>query len=75
MEIIQLRRYFNNIRWIEKALKLTKNGKSPGEDNINLVLYKCAPEEFKLRLLQFLRTIHKKLYSKRVEKCYCNPHI
>jgi len=49
----------------EKALKLTKNGKSPGENNINSDLEKYAPEEFKLRLLQFLKTIYfKKLYSK-----------
>ena len=34
---------------LEKALKLTKNGKTPGQDNINSVLYKYAPEEFKLR--------------------------
>jgi hypothetical protein len=49
----------------EKALKLTKKGKSPGEDNINADLEKYAPKEFKLRLLQFLNTIYfKKLYSK-----------
>ena len=30
-----------------------KNGKRPGEDNINSVSYKYALEEFKLRLLQF----------------------
>jgi len=35
----------------EKALKLTKSGKSPGEDNINSEL------EFRLRLLQFLNNI------------------
>ena len=39
---------------LEKALKLTKNGKTPGLDNINLELYNYAPEEFTLRLLQFL---------------------
>jgi len=37
---------------LEKVLKLTKNGETPGQDNINSELYKCAPEEFKLRLLQ-----------------------
>jgi hypothetical protein len=33
---------------LKKVLKLTKNGKSPGEDNINSELYKYAPEEYKL---------------------------
>jgi hypothetical protein len=61
---------------LKKALKLTKNVKSPGEDGINSELYKYAPEEFKLRLLQVLHTIYKKkLYSKCVEKCHCNPNI
>ena len=32
---------------LEKVLKLTKNGKTPGQDNINSELYKYAPEEFK----------------------------
>jgi len=40
-----------------------KNGKSPGEENINSELYKYIPEEFKLRLLKFLNNIHKKRYS------------
>jgi hypothetical protein len=42
------------------VLKLTKNCKSPGEDNINSELYKYAPEEFKfkLRLLKFLNNIY-----------------
>jgi hypothetical protein len=39
----------------EKALM--KNGKSPGEENINSELYKYIPEEFKLRLLKFLNDI------------------
>ena len=42
---------------LEKVLKLTKNGKTPGQDNINSKLYKYAPEEFKLSLLQFLNNI------------------
>jgi len=42
---------------LEKALKLTTNGKTPGLDNINSELYKYAPEEFKLRLLQFLNNV------------------
>jgi len=41
------------------VLKLTKNGKTPGQDNINSELYKYAPEEFKLRLLNFLNNIHR----------------
>ena len=45
---------------LEKVLKLTKNGKTPGQDNINSELYKYAPEEFKLRLLQFLNNIYEK---------------
>jgi hypothetical protein len=44
---------------LEKMLKLTKNCKSPGQDNINSELYKYAPEEFKLRLRQFLNNIYK----------------
>jgi hypothetical protein len=39
---------------LEKNLKLTKNSKSPREDNINLELHTYAPEQFKMRLLQFL---------------------
>jgi hypothetical protein len=35
-----------------------KNGKSPGEDNINSVSYKYGPEEFKLTLLQFLNNMY-----------------
>jgi len=34
----------------EKTLKLTKNGKSPGEDNINLELYTYASEQFKIEI-------------------------
>jgi len=41
------------------VLKLTKNGKAPGQDNINSDLYKYAPEEFTLRLLQFLNNIYR----------------
>jgi len=41
------------------VLKLTKNGKTPGQDNINSELYTYAPEEFKLRLLQFLNNIYR----------------
>jgi len=40
-------------------LKLTKKGKSSVQDNINSELYKYAPEEFKLRLLQFLNNIYR----------------
>lgn len=39
----------------KKALKLMENGKSPGENNINS---EYGPEEFTLRLLQFLNSIY-----------------
>jgi hypothetical protein len=42
---------------LEKVLKLTKNGKSPGEDNINSELCKYALGELKLKLLKFLNNI------------------
>jgi hypothetical protein len=44
---------------LEKVLKLTKNGKAPGQDKINSELYEYAPVEFKLRLLQFLNNIYR----------------
>jgi hypothetical protein len=63
----------------EKASKLTKNSTSPGEHNINSELYKYVPEEFKLRLQNFLNNIlvytKKKLYSKWKEKYRCNFSI
>ena len=40
-----------------KHLKLKKNGKSPGEDYLSSELYKRAPEEFRMGLLQFLNNI------------------
>jgi hypothetical protein len=43
---------------LEKALKLTKNGKSPGEDNINSDDNKHSPVDFRLRLLQFLSNMY-----------------
>jgi hypothetical protein len=43
---------------LEEALRLTKNGKSPGEENINSELYKYTPKEFKQRLLKFLNDIY-----------------
>ena len=43
----------------KKTLKLTKNGKSPGEKYINSELHKLAPE-FRLRLLEFLNDLYKK---------------
>ena len=46
-----------NFDELEKVLKLTKNGKITEKDNINSELYKYAPEEFKLRLLQLLNNI------------------
>lgn len=44
----------------EKALKVTKNDRSPAEDNINWELEMYASEEFKLGLLQFLNNIYTK---------------
>jgi hypothetical protein len=41
------------------VLKLTNNGKTPGQDNINSELYKYAPEKFKLRLLPFLNNTYR----------------
>jgi hypothetical protein len=35
-----------------------KNGKSPGEGNINSEFCRYAPEEFKLRFLQFFNNIY-----------------
>jgi len=48
-----------NLDELGKALKLTKNGKNPGLDNVNSELYKNAPDEFKLRLLQFSNNIYR----------------
>jgi len=45
---------------VEKALKVTKNGKSVGEYNVKSELYKYTPEELKLRLLQFLGRVYTK---------------
>jgi hypothetical protein len=39
------------------VLKLTKNGKSPREYSIISELLMYAPDEFKIRLLQFLKNI------------------
>jgi hypothetical protein len=58
MELKQSFRYLNNIKWIRKRVKINKNGKNPGKDIINSELYKLAPEEFKLRLLEFLNNIY-----------------
>ena len=54
--------------------KLTKNGKTPGQYNINSELYKYAPEEFKLRLLQFLNNIYREnLISYEWRNAVINP--
>jgi hypothetical protein len=50
---------FINLDELENVLKLTKKGKTPGQDNINSELIKYSPEEFKLRLLQFLNNIYR----------------
>ena len=42
-----------------------KKDKAPGQDNINSELYKFAPVEFKLRLLQFLNNIYIYIYIER----------
>jgi hypothetical protein len=42
-----------------KVSKLTKKGKCPGHGNINSELYKYAPDEFKLRLLQCFNNIYR----------------
>jgi hypothetical protein len=47
---------------LEKVLKLTKNGKSPGEDNINSELCKYTLGELKLKLLKFLNNIYTENY-------------
>ena len=38
-----------------------ENCKSPGENNINSESYKYGPEEFTLRLLQFLNNMYIKI--------------
>ena len=58
-QLSRLLTFFLTLDELEKALKLTKNGKTPGLDNINSELYKYAPEEFKLRLLQFLNKVYR----------------
>jgi hypothetical protein len=42
-----------------KVLKLTKNGKIPGQDNINSELCSYASKGFKLRILHFLNNIYR----------------
>jgi hypothetical protein len=56
----------------ERALKLMRNGKSPGEDNISSELEKCAPEEFKLRLWRnaIVIAIFKKGVTEDAQKYY-----
>ena len=50
---------------LEKVLKLTKIGKTPGQGNINSELYKYAPEEFKQEVTTiFKQYIQRKSHSK-----------
>jgi len=44
---------------LDELEKVLKNGKTPGQGNINSELYKYAPHEFKLRLLKFLNNIYR----------------
>ena len=61
---------------LEKVLKLTKIGKTPGQGNINSELYKYAPEEFKQEVTTiFKQYIQRKSHSKWMEKCRFNPNI
>jgi hypothetical protein len=57
MEARKQRRLNNYIKWIRRSIKVDRNGKSPGEDNINWELCKYEPKEFKQRLLKFLNKI------------------
>jgi len=59
IQVSRLHTCFYNFDELENVLKLTKNGKALGQDNINSELYKYAPVQFKLRLLQFLNNIYR----------------
>jgi hypothetical protein len=50
---------FANLDEIKKALKLKKESKTPGQDNINSELHKHAPEEFKVWLLKFFNNLNR----------------
>jgi hypothetical protein len=67
---------FYNFRLTRKGVKIDKkNGKTPGQDKINSELHNYAHEEYKLKLLQFLNNIHRKIAFQIIEKCRFNPNI
>ena len=51
---------------MEELKEALKNGKSPGEDNLNSEFYKCAGDSFHEGPLDFLNNFHR-----MGEKCCC----
>jgi hypothetical protein len=58
-----------------ETLEKMRNGKAPGEDNLNSELYKYTSQEFKLKLLKFLNEIYITGNPTRMAKCYSDSHI